>query len=156
MPTEEPTNDLAQASNPDAGAQAGADSSATAASATTDGDRGRVQQSLKDAWLGVLSGAESEAARAAQRLFEVVGLHPPTGDGPALVKEAMREISERVRLNRDALERRVEEGVRQAAARVRRPLQAELATIRARVEDLQARLDARRDKKATSPDEGAH
>src|SRR6185503_18202590 len=83
-----------------------------------EGERKTLQQSLRETWmgaLGVLSGAEHEVSRAAQRVLESMGL---SGEGEHTVKDAVHDLVERVRRNRDAFERRVDEGVKAAVARV--------------------------------------
>jgi polyhydroxyalkanoate synthesis regulator phasin len=111
-------------------------------------DRKTLQQSLRETWmsvLGVISGAEAEVARAAGRLFETVGLRDEGGEAPHSTKEAAREAAhelvERVKRNRDSLERRVEEGVKTAVARVRNPIADELQALRERVEKLQRKVE---------------
>lgn len=113
-----------------------------------------LQQSLREAWLGVLgvlSQAEEEAMRTGQRILEAMGLGgeghgegtPEESGGEAAERgHLMGELMRRVRLNHEALERRVDEEVRQAVARIRRPLAEELATLRGRVEQLQRRIEA--------------
>src|SRR4051812_10154220 len=106
-----------------------------------EGERKTLQQSLRETWmgaLGVLSGAEHEMARAAQRMLESMGLRE---GGEHTVKDAVRDLVERVRKNRDVLERRVDEGVKAAVARVHRPLQHEVDLIRGRIEQVQKRLE---------------
>lgn len=107
-----------------------------------DGERRTLQQSLRDAWMGVLSGAETEATRAALRLYELAGLRPEGAEPPASIKDALHDLAERVKHNRDLLERRVEDGVKAAVARVHGPIQEELATLRTRLESVQRRVEA--------------
>ena len=94
----------------------------------------------KDAWLGVLGvvhGAEAELQKAANRLLESVGLDPNA--------ESMRaELVGRMRRNRDQLERKLDEGVREAVARARAPIDKQLASMRTRLEKIQSKIDARR------------
>jgi len=112
-------------------------------------ERRTLQQSLRETWLGVLgvlTGADAEVAKAAGRLLESVGLRGEGEESPHSTKEAAREaareLAERVKRNRDALERRVDEGVRAAVARVRKPIDEELASLRGRMEALQRKVDA--------------
>ncbi len=115
-----------------------------------DGERKTLQQSMRDAWMGVLNGAEADATRAAQRLFELTGLRPEGAEPPASIKDAMHDLVEHVKHNRDLLERRVEDGVKAAVARVHAPLQEELATLRTRLEAVQRRVEALKDRNAKS------
>src|SRR5579871_3318489 len=88
-----------------------------------------LQQALREAWMSVLGGAEESAQRAAQRLLDSVGLR--AGD-----QGIGRELIARVQRNRELIERRIEEGVKAAVARVRLPIAQEIATLRGRVEKL--------------------
>jgi hypothetical protein len=118
-----------------------------------------LQQSLREAWLGVLgvlSQAEEEAMRTGQRILEAMGIGSEgpgegmAGEDQGTVEERghlMGELMRRVRLNHEALERRVDEEVRQAVARIRRPLAEELATLRDRVEQLQRRIEAMQERR---------
>jgi hypothetical protein len=49
-----------------------------------------------------------------------------------------------MRENREAVERRIDEGVKIAVSRVRAPLDREVGLMKQRLEQLQARIDARR------------
>ncbi|HEX2568728.1 MAG TPA: phasin family protein [Polyangia bacterium] len=125
-----------------------------------------LQQSLREAWLGVLgvlSQAEEEAMRTGQRILEAMGLGGE-GPGEGVSSEAERtaerghlmgELMRRVRLNHEALERRVDEEVRQAVARIRRPLAEELATLRGRVEQLQRRIEAMHERRRVQSEGGS-
>ena len=105
-------------------------------------ERRSLQQSLRETWTGargVISGAEAEATRAAHRALESVGLHVESE--AQAVKDALHELVERVRKNREELERRVDEGVKAAMARVHRPLADELRELRGRIEVVQKRVE---------------
>lgn len=130
----------------------------------TEGERKSLQQSIRDTWLGalgVLSDAEAELSRTAQRVLESVGLREGEGaqalgePGRESLRETARELVDRVRRNREALERRVDEGVRMAVARVHRPLALELANLRERVEQAQRRLEALAPRRRTVRDRDA-
>jgi hypothetical protein len=90
---------------------------------------------IQQAWMSVLGVVSS----AEHRLMEALGLNPENPLG--------RELIARVQRNRDALERRVDEGVKAAVARVRAPVDRELQAIRTRLEHVQARLDKRKSRK---------
>ncbi len=93
-----------------------------------------LQQALRETWLSVLGGAEEQATRAAHRLLESMGLHP--GE-----QGIARELAARMQKNRELIERRIEEGVKAAVARVRSPLVQEIAALRGRVEKLQRSVE---------------
>jgi hypothetical protein len=98
-----------------------------------------LQQAVKEAWLsvlGVFNTAEGELHKATARLLESLGL-PAESDG------LTAELMARMRKNRDEFERRVDEGVRAAVARVRAPIDKEIATLKLRVERVTAKLEQR-------------
>jgi hypothetical protein len=100
--------------------------------------RKTLQQSLRETWmsaLGVIGGAEGSAARAAHRVLEAVGLG---GQGASTVAG---ELAERWKQNRAVIERRIDEGVKSAVARVRQPIVQEIASLRGRVEKLQRSVE---------------
>jgi hypothetical protein len=95
-------------------------------------------QAVRDAWLaltGVIQSAETEVQR---RFYESLGVPPDAN--------LASELLTRVRKNREEFERRVDEGVKAAVARVRAPIDKEIASIKERVEKLQARIDQLRKK----------
>jgi hypothetical protein len=101
------------------------------------------QDTVRDAWLsvlGVFSTAETEVHKATTRLLESVGL---AGEG-----NLASELIARMRKNRDEFERRIDEGVKSAIARVRAPIDKEIATLKARVEQMQTRVEEQRLKRA--------
>jgi hypothetical protein len=107
----------------------------------TEPEKRTLQQSLRETWmhaLGAVSGAPGEVAKAAQRMLESLGLKADEAgerEGP------IGELYARVKRNREALERRVDEGVRSAVQRVRQPIVQEIAQLRGRVERLQRSLE---------------
>ena len=90
---------------------------------------------LKQAWLSVLGVFTS----AEHRLMEQLGLNPDNPLGA--------ELLARMKKNREEFERKVDEGVKTAVAKVRAPLDKELAAMKTRVEKLQQRIDEKRKKK---------
>ncbi|HEY7956254.1 MAG: hypothetical protein ACHQ17_14675 [Polyangia bacterium] len=98
---------------------------------------------LHQAWLSVLGVFSS----AEQRLMESLGLNP---DNPLGV-----ELMARMKKNRDEFERRVDEGVKTAMARVRAPIDKELATLRSRVEKIQTRIEEQKKKRHPSKHKAA-
>lgn len=91
---------------------------------------------LQQAWMSVLGVFTS----AEQRLMESLGLNPDNPLGAELVA--------RMKKNRDEFERKIDEGVKTAVARVRAPIDKELATIRARVEKIQTRIEDQKKKRS--------
>jgi hypothetical protein len=87
---------------------------------------------IHQAWMSVLGVFTS----AEHKLMETLGLNP---ENPLGV-----EIVARMKKNREELERRVDEGVKTAVARVRAPIDKELATLKARMEKLTAKIDKRK------------
>src|SRR3954471_24289883 len=90
---------------------------------------------LHQAWMSVLGVFTS----AEHRLMESLGLNP---DNPLGV-----ELMQRMKQNREELERKVDEGVKTAVAKVKAPLEKELAQLRARVEQMQQKIEERKRKK---------
>lgn len=84
---------------------------------------------LHQAWMSVLGVFTS----AEHRLMETLGLNP---DNPLGV-----ELLARMKKNREEFERRVDEGVKTAVAKVRAPIDKELAMLRSRVEKIGQRID---------------
>jgi hypothetical protein len=93
-----------------------------------------VKDRVREAWMGVLG----IFTNAEHKMMESLGLNPDQPFGA--------ELLARMRKNRDELERRVDEGVKTAIARVRAPIDKEIAAMRARVEKIQAKIDERKRK----------
>jgi hypothetical protein len=95
---------------------------------------------LKHAWLSVLGVFSS----AEHRLMEQLGLNPDNPLGA--------ELMARMKKNREEFERKIDEGVKTAVARVRAPVDKELAAMKTRVEKLQQRIeDVRAKRKKKEP-----
>ena len=93
-----------------------------------------LEEVLREAWLGALGTLERteiELHRLGERLREAV-----IGD-----ESVAADLTSRIRQRRAELERRVDEGVRSALARVADPLTTELAALRERLDRLATRLD---------------
>jgi hypothetical protein len=84
---------------------------------------------LRQAWLSVLGVITS----AEHRMMESFGLNPDNPLGAELIA--------RMKKNREELERRVDEGVKSAVARVRAPIDKELAVLKGRIEKIQQRIE---------------
>jgi hypothetical protein len=74
-------------------------------------------------WLGAVTSAEAELARATARVRETFGLGDDRASG---------DLFDRIRRHREEFERKVDEGVHSAIARVRAPIDKESAALRAR------------------------
>ena len=93
---------------------------------------------MRDAWLaltGALSHAESEVQK---RFYETLGVSPDANLGA--------ELMARVKKNREEFERRIDDGVKAAVAKVRAPIDKEIATLKERVEKLQKKVEERKQK----------
>lgn len=91
---------------------------------------------LRDAWLaltGAISSAETEVQK---RFYESLGLQPDAN--------LTAELMSRVRKNREEFERRIDEGVKAAMARVRAPIDKEIASLKQRVEKIQEKVEKRK------------
>jgi hypothetical protein len=89
---------------------------------------------LHQAWLSVLGVFTS----AEHRLMESLGLNP---ENPLGI-----ELLQRMKKNREEFERKVDEGVKNAVARVRAPIDKEIAQLKARVEKIQQKIEKRKPK----------
>ena len=91
---------------------------------------------VRDAWMaltGALTAAESEVQK---RFYETLGLAPDAN--------LSAEIVTRVKKNREEFERKIDEGVKAAVAKVRAPIDKEIASLKERVEKLQTKIEAKR------------
>jgi hypothetical protein len=94
---------------------------------------------MREAWMaltGALTAAESEVQK---RFYESLGLAPDAN--------LSAELMSRVKKNREEFERKIDEGVKAAVAKVRAPIDKEIASLKERVEKLQLKVDARRQEK---------
>jgi hypothetical protein len=101
-----------------------------------------LQQTLREAWMGVLGVFTSAESEMHKKLLESLGMPPDAN--------LATELLARVRKNREEFERRVDEGVKAAVARVRAPIDKELAALKTRVEQLQEKVEERRRKRAAA------
>jgi hypothetical protein len=95
---------------------------------------------IREAWLsvlGVFNQAEAEVNKATNKLFESLGVPADEKGEHHLAAEFMA----RMKKNRDDIERRIDEGVKAAVAKVRAPIDKEIATLKTRLESVQARFD---------------
>jgi hypothetical protein len=94
---------------------------------------------MRDAWMaltGALTAAESDLQK---RFYETLGLAPDAN--------LTAEIVSRVKKNRDEFERKIDEGVKAAVAKVRAPVDKEIAALKERIEKLQSKIEAKRQEK---------
>lgn len=93
---------------------------------------------MRDAWLaltGALATAETEVQK---RFYETLGVSPDANLGA--------ELMAKMKKNREEFERRIDDGVKAAVAKVRAPLDKEIASLKERVEKLQQKVEQRRSK----------
>jgi hypothetical protein len=96
-------------------------------------DESRSFHKLREAWIAAVTSAEAELQKTTARLRQSLGLTSDTEGA---------DVMSRVRKHREEFERKLEEGIHQAIARARAPIDRELASLKARVEALGGRLDA--------------
>jgi hypothetical protein len=95
-----------------------------------------IPATVREAWMSVLGVFTT----AEHKLMESLGLNPEQPLGA--------ELLARIKKNREELERRVDEGVKTAVARVRAPIDKELADMKARVDKLRAKVDEQKRRRA--------
>jgi hypothetical protein len=99
---------------------------------------------MREAWFaltGVVSAAEAEVQK---RFYESLGLQPDANLGA--------ELLTKVRKNREEFERRIDEGVKAAVAKVRAPIDKEIASLKERVEKLQHKVEEQRTRRSEAKD----
>jgi polyhydroxyalkanoate synthesis regulator phasin len=113
-------------------------------------DKKPLGELLRETWLnamGLVSSAEAELSRATSRLAEILGR--PKEEAQHLAQE----LQARVRRNREELDRRVHDAVHTVSEKLSHPLANEVAQLRQRIEQLNARLDeAARRRRERKPD----
>jgi polyhydroxyalkanoate synthesis regulator phasin len=85
--------------------------------------------------LVAVSSVEEEAAQVVQRLQAVAGWSQDE------MRRQVTEVSERMRSQRQTLERGIEDGVRRAVAKLRVPRKEQIQSLQSRLDRLVARLD---------------
>jgi hypothetical protein len=98
------------------------------------------QASVKEAWLsvlGVFNQAEAEVNKATNKLFESLGVPADEKGEHHLVTEFMA----RMKKNRDDIQKRIDESVQTAVAKIRAPIDKEIATIKSRLEQAQLKFE---------------
>ena len=93
---------------------------------------------MRDAWLALTGAIATAETEVQKRFYETLGVSPDANLG--------EELMARVKKNRQEFERRIDEGVKAAVAKVRAPIDKELASLRERVEKLQKKVEERRGK----------
>lgn len=91
---------------------------------------------MRDAWLALTGAVSAAEAEVQKRFYETLGLQPDAS--------LSTEIMGRVRKNREEFERKIDEGVKAAVAKVRAPIDREIASLKDRVEKLQQKVEADR------------
>jgi hypothetical protein len=95
---------------------------------------------IREAWLsvlGVFNQAEAEVGKATNKLFDALGV-PADEKGE---HHLAAEFVARMKKNRDDIERRIDEGVKAAVAKVRAPIDKEIATLKTRLESVQVKFE---------------
>src|SRR4051812_13249563 len=98
------------------------------------------QQSMKEAWLsvlGVFNQAEAEVGKATSKLFESLGIPADEKGEHHLATELMA----RMKKNREDIEKKIDEGVKATLAKVRAPIDKEIASLKSRLEQVQTRFE---------------
>src|SRR6478609_11950292 len=91
---------------------------------------------MRDAWMALTGALSSAEAEVQKRFYESLGVAPDANLSAELVS--------RVKKNRQEFERRIDEGVKAAVAKVRAPIDKEIASLKERVEKLQKKVEERR------------
>jgi hypothetical protein len=94
-----------------------------------------LPQTVREAWLALTGALVTAEGEMHKRFYEALGVAPDAN--------LAEELVARVRKNREEFERRIDEGVKAAVARVRAPIDKEIATLKQRIEDLQAKVEER-------------
>jgi hypothetical protein len=98
------------------------------------------QATVKEAWLsvlGVFNQAEAEVSKATNKLFESLGVPADEKGEHHLAAEFMA----RMKKNRDDIQKRIDESVQTAVAKIRAPIDKEIATIKGRLEQVQLKFE---------------
>jgi|SRR6478609_2903160 hypothetical protein len=93
---------------------------------------------VRDAWLALTGAIATAETEVQKRFYETLGVPPDANLG--------EELMARVKKNREEFERRIDEGVKAAVAKVRAPIDKEIASLKERVEKLQKKVEERRAK----------
>jgi predicted RNase H-like nuclease (RuvC/YqgF family) len=93
---------------------------------------------MRDAWLALTGALSSVETEVQKRFYESLGVSPEANLG--------EELKARVKKNREEFERRIDEGVKAAVAKVRAPIDKEIASLKERVEKLQQKVEQRKSK----------
>jgi hypothetical protein len=94
---------------------------------------------MRDAWLALTGAIATAETEVQKRFYETLGVSPDANLG--------EELMARVKKNREEFERRIDEGVKAAVAKVRAPIDKEIASLKQRVEKLQEKVEAERGKR---------
>ena len=93
---------------------------------------------MRDAWLALTGAIATAETEVQKRFYESLGVAPDANLG--------EELLARVKKNRQEFERRIDEGVKAAVAKVRAPIDKEIASLKERVEKLQKKVEERKAK----------
>jgi hypothetical protein len=95
-------------------------------------------KAMRDAWLALTGAIATAETEVQKRFYETLGVSPDANLG--------EELLARVKKNREEFERRIDDGVKAAVARVRAPIDKEIASLKERVEKLQKKVEERKGK----------
>src|SRR6478609_11638574 len=94
---------------------------------------------VRDAWLALTGAIATAETEVQKRFYETLGVAPDANLG--------EELMARVKKNRQEFERRIDEGVKAAVAAVRAPIDKEIASLKERIEQITAKVEARAKRK---------
>jgi polyhydroxyalkanoate synthesis regulator phasin len=113
-----------------------------------------IEAAVKKAWSdasSAIGSVEEEVNRRFRQLVDKTGL----SQGSEELQRVVTDVGRRLQTSGEELERRLEESVKSAVARVRAPVTEELANLRSRAEKLGQRVESLRGgKKKTFDSEG--
>ena len=89
---------------------------------------------LREAWFALTGAINSAESEVQKRFYESLGLQPDAN--------LAAEIISRVKKNREEFERKIDDGVKATIARVRAPIDGEIAQLKLRLEKLSEKIDA--------------
>jgi hypothetical protein len=94
-----------------------------------------IPQTVREAWLALTGAITTAEGELHKRFYESLGVAPDAN--------LAQELMTRVRKNREEFERRIDEGVKVAVARVRAPIDKEIAALKQRIDDLHSKIEER-------------
>ncbi len=108
-------------------------------------EKARLADFFKEAWSQALlkvSAAEDEAAKVLHRAGDLAGWKPED------VKRLAKEFSERLTVQRKEFEKSLDDGIHRAISRVKIPRRDDLEALVRRLDQVEARIEALRQKRS--------